>query len=48
LTKYDEKFLYHLNISGKLLFKVVSTPALAGGARVRRRDSTAAYSTTGY
>jgi hypothetical protein len=38
--------MHLLNILGKLLLEVVSTPALAGGARVRQRDSTAAYSTT--
>jgi hypothetical protein len=32
-------FLYHLNILGKLLFYVVS---------IRRRDGTAAYSTSDY
>ena len=37
---------YHLNISGKLLLKVVST--LKGRRALRRRDSTAAYSTTDY
>jgi hypothetical protein len=36
---YFDKELYHLNIPGKLLLKVVS---------IRRRDSTAAYSTTDY
>jgi len=40
--------VYLLEILGELFLQVVSTPALAGGARVRRRNSTAAYSTTDY